>query len=272
MNSKMNRKIFFILGIFLILVLAAGRLYASPDDSNDGLNDDINDDLYDDSRNESDDESNDDSGDDSNDGLNDDINDDLYDDSRNESDDESNDDSGDDSNDGLNDDINDDLYDDSAPVGSMPVAVTENMARLIASGENMGTVLEAKLENDGGITIWKVKITENGKDVEYSIDANTGNVLRSDSPASGSSADDSTDDSSDDKNLQYSRITREQALETAQEKLKGNITEAALEKDGDSYVWKVKDSEGREISVDAETGKRVPQTFFQSVLSIFGLF
>lgn len=120
--------------------------------------------------------------------------------------------------------------------------ITIDQAMKAATDKVKGKVIEAELEEEAGTLMWEFEIlAEDNHIVEVYVDAMSGAV--------------NTDEAS---MAQAAKVTLDQAVKAATEKVKGKVIEAELEKEQGKLLWELEivsdDKKITEVHVDASSG------------------
>ncbi|OMP68340.1 PepSY domain-containing protein [Domibacillus epiphyticus] len=142
------------------------------------------------------------------------------------------------------------------------VKVTKQEGIDIALKEVNGEASHIELENEDGVVIYSVEITDDqGQKHEVAVDANTGKVLKVEADGEESENEDGEEnDKEEQKRLEKEAIlTKEESIVIALKQVPGKVKDAALEDEDGIVVFAVDviDEKGheQEIVVDAKSGE-----------------
>ena len=137
--------------------------------------------------------------------------------------------------------------------------ITQDEAINAALEKVPGTVEEVELEDEKGTIVYEIElVSTDGTEHEVEVDAQTGEVLKVE-------ADDDENEEEDSQNqaklAKQAKITEDEAINTALEKVPGTVNEIELEVENGTVVYEIKvlstDGTEQEVKVDAQTGEVV---------------
>ena len=135
--------------------------------------------------------------------------------------------------------------------------ITQDEAINAALEKVPGTVEEVELEDEKGTIVYEIElVSTDGTEHEVEVDAQTGEVLKVE-------ADDDENEEEDSQNqaklAKQAKITEDEAINMALEKVPGTVNEIELEVENGTVVYEIKvlstDGTEQEVKVDAQTGE-----------------
>ncbi|UHA72198.1 PepSY domain-containing protein [Paenibacillus sp. 481] len=158
------------------------------------------------------------------------------------------------------------LDDDVSMTDAEKVKITGPQAKQLALNLYNGTIEDIELEKENGRLVYHIDYKNTNDDKDVYVDALTGKAWHD--------QDDDRDDRDDDDNVKSVvakknvsngnaiankvKITKEQAIRIALNKVSGKVVEIELDKDDNQYEYEVeiKTNDGREVKIDvsATTG------------------
>lgn len=132
----------------------------------------------------------------------------------------------------------------------------------IALKEVQGSASDVELENEDGVVIYSVEITDDqGQKHEVAVDANTGKILKVEADDEESDKEDGQEnDAEEQKRLEKeATLTKDESTTIALKEVPGKVKDAALEDEDGVVVFAVdvidESGQEQEVLVDAKTGK-----------------
>ena len=135
--------------------------------------------------------------------------------------------------------------------------ITQDEAINAALEKVPGTVGEVELEDEKGTIVYEIElVSTDGTEHEVEVDAQTGEVLKVEADDDENEEEDSQNQ---DKLAKQAKITEDEAINTALEKVPGTVNEIELEVENGTVVYEIEvlstDGTEQEVIVDAQTGE-----------------
>ena len=137
--------------------------------------------------------------------------------------------------------------------------ITQDEAINAALEKVPGTVEEVELEDEKGTIVYEIElVSTDGTEHEVEVDAQTGEVLKVE--ADDDDEENEEEDSQNQAELaKQAKITEDEAINTALEKVPGTVNEVELEDENGTMVYEIEvlstDGTEQEVKVDAQTGE-----------------
>jgi len=135
--------------------------------------------------------------------------------------------------------------------------ITQDEAINAALEKVPGTAGEVELEDEKGTIVYEIElVSTDGTEHEVEVDAQTGEVLKVEADDDENEEEDSQNQ---DKLAKQAKITEDEAINAALEKVPGTVNEIELEVENGTVVYEIKvlstDGTEQEVIVDAQTGE-----------------
>ena len=136
--------------------------------------------------------------------------------------------------------------------------ITQDEAINAALEKVPGTVEEVELEDEKGTIVYEIElVSTDGTEHEVEVDAQTGEVLKVE--ADDDDENEEEDSQNQAKLAKQAKITEDEAINTALEKVPGTVNEIELEVENGTVVYEIEvlstDGTEQEVKVDAQTGE-----------------
>ena len=134
--------------------------------------------------------------------------------------------------------------------------ITQDEAINAALEKVPGTVEEVELEDEKGTIVYEIElVSTDGTEHEVKVDAQTGEVLKVEADD-----DENEEDAQNQAELaKQAKITEDEAINAALEKVPGTVNEIELEVENGTVVYEIEvlstDGTEQEVKVDAQTGE-----------------
>ena len=136
--------------------------------------------------------------------------------------------------------------------------ITQDEAINAALEKVPGTVEEVELEDKKGTIVYEIElVSTDGTEHEVEVDAQTGEVLKVE--ADDENENEEEDSQNQAKLAKQAKITEDEAINMALEKVPGTVNEIELEVENGTVVYEIEvlstDGTEQEVKVDAQTGE-----------------
>ena len=136
--------------------------------------------------------------------------------------------------------------------------ITQDEAINAALEKVPGTVEEVELEDEKGTIVYEIElVSTDGTEHEVEVDAQTGEVLKVE--ADDDDENEEEDSQNQAKLAKQAKITEDEAINMALEKVPGTVNEIELEVENGTVVYEIEvlstDGTEQEVKVDAQTGE-----------------
>ena len=138
--------------------------------------------------------------------------------------------------------------------------ITQDEAINAALEKVPGTVEEVELEDEKGTIVYEIElVSTDGTEHEVEVDAQTGEVLKVEADDDDDGENEEEDSQNQAKLAKQAKITEDEAINMALEKVPGTVNEIELEVENGTVVYEIEvlstDGTEQEVKVDAQTGE-----------------